>query len=33
MKLTETIYLKMEHFFVRRVEPLPELEEINEKQR
>ena len=33
MKLTETVYLKMEHFFVREVEPLPELEELNGKQR
>ena len=33
MKLTETVYLKMEPFFFREVEPLPELEEINEKQR
>ena len=33
MKLTEMVYLKMEHFFVREVEPLPELEEINGKQR
>ena len=33
MKLTETVYLQMEHFLVREVEPLPELEEINEKER